>query len=113
MSSRDELARCGEGDGCEGVRAMGVVMVRIRRWAGSPAFLVLPLLAGCAGFFPKTTSSSSTGSGGGTTPSNTGDYAYVASSFVSGSTAIYTLTGFSVGSGALAKLSGFPLTLPF
>ncbi|HWZ50849.1 MAG TPA: beta-propeller fold lactonase family protein [Granulicella sp.] len=93
---------------------MSVLVVRIRRWAGLSALLVLPLLAGCAGFFPKTTSTTSTGTGsGGTTTSNTGDYAYVASSFLSGSTAIYTLTGFSVGSGALAKLSGFPVTLPF
>jgi 6-phosphogluconolactonase len=70
---------------------------------------VLPMVVGCAGFFPDT----STTSGGGTTPTNTGDYAYVASATVSGSTAAYTLSGFSVGTGTLTALSGFPVTLPF
>ena len=89
--------------------SMGVVMGRIRRWAAVCVVLVLPMAVGCAGFFPDT----NTTSGGGTTPTNTGDYAYVASAYVSGSTAAYTLSGFSVGTGTLTALSGFPITLPF
>jgi 6-phosphogluconolactonase len=88
---------------------MGVVMGRIGRWAAVCVVSVLPMAVGCAGFFPDT----STTSGGGTTPTNTGDYAYVASATVSGSTAAYTLSGFSVGTGTLTALSGFPVTLPF
>jgi 6-phosphogluconolactonase (cycloisomerase 2 family) len=68
----------------------------------------LPMVVGCAGFFPDTSSTSS-----GSTVTNTGDYAYVASSFASGSTAVYTLSGYTVGTGTLTELSGFPLTLPF
>jgi 6-phosphogluconolactonase (cycloisomerase 2 family) len=69
--------------------------------------LVLPMVVGCAGFFPDTSTTS------GSTATNTGDYAYVASTYASGSTAVYTLSGFSVGTGTLTALSGFPLTLPF
>jgi 6-phosphogluconolactonase len=90
---------------------MGVVIDRIRRWAAFSALLALPLALGCAGFFPPLNSTSS--SGGTTTPTNTGDYAYVTSSYTNASTAVYTLTGFAVGTGTLTKLSGFPLTLPF
>ena len=88
---------------------MGVVMGRIRRWAAFSVTLVLPMALGCAGFFPDTSSTT----GGGTTPTNTGDYAYVASAYASGTTTAYTLSGFSVGTGTLTALSGFPLTLPF
>jgi 6-phosphogluconolactonase len=87
---------------------MGVVMGRVRRWAAVCVISALPLAAGCAGFFPDTNSTS-----GGSTATNTGDYAYVASSYASGSTAVYTLSGYSVGTGTLTALSGFPLTLPF
>jgi 6-phosphogluconolactonase len=76
--------------------------------------LALPMALGCAGFFPPSNSSSSSSSSGGTTtPTTTGDYAYVTSSLTTSSTAIYTLTGFSVGTGTLTELTGFPLTLPF
>jgi 6-phosphogluconolactonase (cycloisomerase 2 family) len=90
------------------VLSMGVVMSRMGRWAAVCVMSVLPMAVGCAGFFPDTSTTS-----GGSTVTNTGDYAYVASSFASGSTAVYTLTGFSVGTGTLTELSGFPLTLPF
>ncbi len=46
-------------------------------------------------------------------PTNTGDYAYVASATVSGSNTAYTLSGFTVGTGTLTPLTGFPITLPF
>jgi 6-phosphogluconolactonase len=88
---------------------MNVVRGRVRRWAAVSVMSMLSMVVGCAGFFPKTTSTS----GGGTTPTNTGDYAYVASSYASGSTAAYTLSGFSVGTGTLTALSGFPIALPF
>jgi 6-phosphogluconolactonase len=87
---------------------MGVVMGRVRRWAAVSVLLVLPIAVGCAGFFPDTSTTS-----GGTTVTNTGNYAYVASSYASGSTAAYTLSGFSVGTGTLTALSGFPIALPF
>lgn len=48
-----------------------------------------------------------------TTPTNTGNYAYVTSSYMSSTATVYTLMGFSVGTGTLSPLSGFPLTLPF
>jgi 6-phosphogluconolactonase len=86
---------------------MGVVMGTIRRWSSFSVLLALPLALGCAGFFPPLNS------GGTTTPTNTGDYAYVTNSYSSSSTTAYTLTGFSVGTGTLTKLTGFPLTLPF
>ncbi len=67
----------------------------------------LVLLTGCKGFFPPLDD------GGGTTPVNTGDYVYVASAYTAATTPIYTLAGFSIGTGTLTALSGFPLTLPF
>jgi 6-phosphogluconolactonase len=88
---------------------MGVVMGRVGRWAAVCVISVLPLAVGCAGFFPDPNSTS----GGGTTPTNSGDYAYVASAYASGSTAVYTLSGYTVGTGTLTALSGFPLSLPF
>jgi 6-phosphogluconolactonase (cycloisomerase 2 family) len=73
--------------------------------------LPLALAAGCKNFFSPVTG---TGSGTGTTPTNTGDYAYVASvNTASASDPIYTLSGFSIGTGTLTALSGFPITLPF
>jgi 6-phosphogluconolactonase len=87
---------------------MDVVMGRIRRWAALSVSLVLPMALGCAGFFPDTSTTTGT-----TTATNTGDYAYVASAYASGTTTAYTLSGFSVGTGTLTALSGFPLTLPF
>ncbi|HWZ52297.1 MAG TPA: hypothetical protein VNW54_12620 [Granulicella sp.] len=86
---------------------MGVVMDRIRRWAAFSALLALPMGLGCAGFWNTTPTST------GTTPTNTGNFAYATSSYSSSSTTAYTLTGFSVGTGTLTRLSGFPLTLPF
>jgi len=80
---------------------------RFGRWLGLVLLLCLPLAVGCAGFFPKTTSTSSS------SVTNTGDYAYVASAFSSGSTSVYTLNGYTVGTGTLTKLSGFPLSLSF
>jgi 6-phosphogluconolactonase len=88
---------------------MSVVRGRVRRWAAVSVMFVLPMVLGCAGFFPDTSTTTS----GTTTATNTGDYAYVASAYASGSTAVYTLSGFSVGAGALTPLSGFPITLPF
>lgn len=73
--------------------------------------LTLGLLGatGCKNFFvPETTTST------GTTTTNSGDYAYVASVNTASSTnPIYTLSGFTVGTGTLTELSGFPVTLPF
>jgi 6-phosphogluconolactonase len=86
---------------------MGIVMDRVWRWAAFPALLALPMGLGCAGFFPDTNS------GGDPPPTNTSDFAYVTSSYSNSGTTAYTLTGFSVGTGTLTKLSGFPLTLPF
>jgi len=86
---------------------MSVGKGRIGRWLGLVVLLCLPLAVGCAGFFPKTTSTSTSST------TNTGDYAYVASAYASGSTDVYTLSGYSVGTGTLTKLSGFPLTLSF
>ena len=72
--------------------------------------ITLLFSAGCKNFFPPNTTTGTTT----TTPTNTGDYAYVASVNTASSTnPIYTLSGFSVGTGTLTALSGFPLTLPF
>ena len=63
---------------------------------------------GCKNFFTPITST-----GTGTTTTNTGDFAYVASvNTASSSNPIYTLSGFTVGTGTLTELSGFPLVLP-
>lgn len=87
---------------------MGVGKGWMGRLLGIMVLLSLPFAVGCAGFFPKTTSTSTT-----STATNTGNYAYVASAYVSGSTDVYTLSGFTVGTGTLTELSGFPLTLTF
>jgi 6-phosphogluconolactonase (cycloisomerase 2 family) len=84
---------------------MNVGSGRIGRLLGMVVWLCLPLAVGCAGFFPKTTSTSSS------TTTNTGDYAYVASAYVNGSKTVYTLSGYTVGTAALTELSGFPITL--
>ncbi len=85
--------------------------------AGLVVILGLLLVTGCSqNFFPAYGSSGSTPTGGGgTTPTGATDLVYVASSYFNPntSTAIYSLSGFSVGTGTLTALSGFPLTLPF
>ena len=74
--------------------------------------LVLLSATGCKNFFtPLDSTGTTTGT---TTPTNTGDFAYVANVNTASSTnPIYTLSGFTVGTGTLTALSGFPLTLPF
>ena len=81
---------------------------RLRR--SIPLVMSLSLLCatGCKNFFTPIT-----GTGSGSTATNTGDFAYVASvNTVSTTNPIYTLSGFSVGTGTLTELSGFPLVLP-
>lgn len=65
------------------------------------------LLAGCAGFFVKPTSTGSSGSSGSTTV--IGDFAYVSNS-ASGST---YLNAYNLASGTLSAISGSPLNLGF
>jgi 6-phosphogluconolactonase (cycloisomerase 2 family) len=70
--------------------------------------MVLACTTGCKNFFAPNNSTT----GGGTTV-NSGDYAFVVNSNTSGTSPVYTLSGFSVGAATLTSLSGFPLTLPF
>jgi DNA-binding beta-propeller fold protein YncE len=77
-----------------------------------PLTLLFALLCttGCKNFFVPVNGTGGTG----TTPTNTGDYAYVVSvNTASSSDPIYSLTGFSIGSGKLTELTGFPLIMPF
>lgn len=70
--------------------------------------MALFCLTGCAGFFPPLTT---TPGGPGNT---TGNYAYIASSFlstVSGTSSVYTIKGFAVGTGTLTAISGAAQTL--
>ena len=68
-------------------------------------------MTGCKNFFTPITTTTGTTTA---TPTNTGDFAYVASVNTASSTnPIYTLSGFTVGTNSLTALSGFPLTLPF
>jgi len=79
-----------------------------------PSAIALTLLCGllgttgCKNFFVPVNGTT-------TTPTtNTGDYAYVVSvNTASSSDPIYSLTGFSVGTGTLTELTGFPLVMPF
>ncbi len=64
----------------------------------------LVLLSGCSGFFVDETTG--TGTGTGTGSSGTGDYAFVVNQTTN------TLSGFSIGSGALTLLTGSPYALP-
>jgi 6-phosphogluconolactonase (cycloisomerase 2 family) len=69
---------------------------------------VLSLATGCANFFPPLNGTGSPGT------ANTGDYAYVISSYTSTTPAVYNISGFSVSTaGALTALSGLPLALTF
>ncbi len=71
--------------------------------------LALVSATGCKNFFVPVN-----GSGGGSTVVNTGNYAYVANVNTASSTnPIYTLSGFSIGSGTITALSGFPVVMPF
>lgn len=81
--------------------------IGLRRITSLGICATLLCATGCKGFFPPLTDT------GGTTPVNTGNYAYVASSYTASATPIYTISGFSIGTGTLTALSGFPLTLPF
>lgn len=80
------------------------------------AILSLLLLSGCSqNFFPSYGKGGTNPPGGGTTPSGGTDLVYVASSYLdpNTSTAIYSLSGFSVGTGTLTALGGFPIKLEF
>lgn len=80
----------------------------VRHSVSLAVFLALLCATGCANFFPPLTSTS------GSSTTNTGDYAYVANAYTSSTSgsSIYTITGFSVGTGTLTALSGSPVTLP-
>ena len=69
----------------------------------------LQVVSGCSGFFSKPSSTSSGGTGSGTvTPTQSGDWMYVANA------AALTATGFQVGTGGtLTALSGSPYTLGY
>lgn len=87
---------------------MTMTAATIRRTIALALFLPLVLATGCKNFFSPVTGTT------GTSPTNTGDYAYVASvNTASSSDPIYTLSGFSIGTGTLTALSGFPVVLPF
>ncbi len=91
---------------------MSSVQKRAACWAGVVPILSLLLMTGCSqNFFPSSSNSGTSSSGGG---GGTG-LVYVANSYVNSnaSTTIYSLSGFSVGTGTLTALSGFPITLPF
>ena len=66
------------------------------------SLLLLGGAVGCKNFFSPINDT-----GSGTTVVNTGDYAYVLN------TVAETISGFSIASGTLTALTGFPLTLPF
>lgn len=77
---------------------------------GVAVLLGLVSITGCSGFFPPITSTS-----GSTGTSTTNDYVYVANSFTSstsGTSSVYAITGFSVGTAALTAISGATQTLP-
>ncbi|WP_221312427.1 lactonase family protein [Granulicella aggregans] len=82
------------------------------RMYGALAVLAgLACMTGCSGFFPPLSSGS--GSGSGTT---TGNFVYVASSFTStssGTSSVYSITGFAIGSAALTAISGATESLLF
>ncbi len=96
---------------------MSSVQKRAACWAGLVVVLSLLLITGCSqNFFPANGSSGTTPTGGGgTSPTGGTDLVYVASSYLNPntSTAIYSLSGFSVGTGTVTALSGFPIKLPF
>jgi 6-phosphogluconolactonase len=81
-------------------------MVRaVKRWIAFAAVTGLFCATGCHGFFPPLTDTG----GGSTGTTNTGDFVYVANSFtstVTGTSSVYSITGFTVGSGSLAAISG-------
>jgi len=80
----------------------GIIGLRSKQLAGLSALGVLLLVAGCADFFVYP---GSTGTGTGTKAGS--DYVYVANHTTK------TLSGYSVGSGALSPISGSPYTLSF
>lgn len=94
------------------LRAMTIKTATPRRvWRSISLAIVLASIGatGCKNFFTPIN-----GTGSGSSVVNTGDYAYVASVNTNSATnPIYTLSGFSIGTGTLTALSGFPVTLPF
>ncbi len=87
------------------------------RWSGFSAIAGLLLMTACSqNFFPSYSSTTSTGgSGTSTTPTGGTDLVYVANSYVNPNTSTtnFTLSGFTIGSGTLTALTGFPVALPF
>jgi len=82
---------------------------KTRRALSSVSLLcAMTLATGCKDFFVPVNGTTTT-----TTVTNTGDFAYVASVNTGSTTNLGILSGFSVGTGTLTVLSGFPLLLPF
>ena len=72
--------------------------MRTREWFGVSLVGAVSLLGGCAGFFPSTSSTT-------VATATSGDYLYVVNQSTN------TLSEFSVGSSALAVISGSPISL--
>jgi 6-phosphogluconolactonase (cycloisomerase 2 family) len=81
---------------------------RARRSITLAISLTLLCATGCKNFFVPVTTGTGT-----TTPTNTGDYAYVVSTNTGSTTNLGIISGFTVGTGTLTALTGFPLLLPF
>jgi 6-phosphogluconolactonase len=73
----------------------------VQRWAVFAVVMVLPVLTGCASFFPPLTSGGSTGGG------NTSNLVYVANQTAN------SIGGFAIGTGTLAAVKNSPLAVGY